>query len=388
MEDMLRDCYERAKKLLKENAGSLGLLAGKGYKQVWGRDGLISSLGMCSSGDQELINLAKLTIDSLAAREIRGQIPNFFTKNSNDYGEMGCIDSSLWYPIAVYNYWLETGDKRFLSKHYPRIKRCMGWIRQLDINKDGFIEVPECSDWMDLLARSGRVFYDEVLHYAALVHSAKIAEILGKNDKHAEVAEKLKEKINTFFWYDEENLAKIDSFGSPGTDYKYSFDPRPYYVAEIGFRRADLRCDVYANLLAIHFGVAGEKKAKSILDFFAKAKVHEPYPVKVLVPPILKTDPDWPLHYRTPLVPRADLMDPGNFHNGGIWPYVGGFYVLVLAQKDKNKAKRALEKLAAANKLNKWEFNEWLTPDGMPRGNPGQSWNAAMYMLAYKRVQA
>jgi hypothetical protein len=38
--------------------------------------------------------------------------------------------------------------------------------------------------------------------------------------------------------------------------------------------------------------------------------------------------------------------------------------------------------------LNKWEFNEWLTPDGMPRGNPGQSWNAAMYMLAYKRVQA
>jgi hypothetical protein len=47
-------------------------------------------------------------------------------------------------------------------------------------------------------------------------------------------------------------------------------------------------------------------------------------------------------------------------------------------------AKKELEKLAAANALNNWEFNEYLHgQNGTPMGIPHQTWNMSMYLAAY-----
>ena len=391
---MKEECYKNAKKMIENNNNDIGLLAGEYFKEVWGRDALISCLGMCVSKDKKMLNISKKTIDSIAYRENSGEIPNFFTSDMIDYGETGCVDSSLWYPIAVYFYFSATKDYEFLNKHFKIIEKVINWIKQLDANKDGFIEVPECSDWMDLLSRSGRVLYDEILYYAALMYTSKIAWEL--NDCSAYIYEKkaneLKKKINSFFWFSQKNLDNMKKtgnkdFGSSSTDYIFSFKEIPYYAAEIGFRRADTRCDVFANTLALFFGVPDKDKEKQILNFFNENKVYEPYPVKVLIPPIEKKDPDWSIHYRIPLPPRMDLMDPGNSHNGGIWPFVGGFYVAMLAKKDKNLAETLLEKLAEVNSINNWEFNEWLTSNGKISGKKHQTWNAGTYLLAYHYVK-
>jgi GH15 family glucan-1,4-alpha-glucosidase len=76
---------------------------------------------------------------------------------------------------------------------------------------------------------------------------------------------------------------------------------------------------------------------------------------------------------------------PYQYHNGGIWPFVSGFWIALLAQVAKrDQAAKELERYALANKLNDWEFNEWLHgKTGEPMGMAGQSWNAAMFIFAY-----
>jgi glycogen debranching enzyme len=77
------------------------------------------------------------------------------------------------------------------------------------------------------------------------------------------------------------------------------------------------------------------------------------------------------------------------YHNGGIWPFIGGFWVAALAHAGEiEHARDQLVALARANALNGWEFNEWLHGrSSKPRGMPGQSWNAAAYLMAYAAVE-
>ena len=76
------------------------------------------------------------------------------------------------------------------------------------------------------------------------------------------------------------------------------------------------------------------------------------------------------------------------YHNGGIWPMVGGFWVAALAARGmKAKAASELLRLARANAVNGWEFNEWFHGlTGKPSGMPRQSWNAAAFLLARRAL--
>jgi glycogen debranching enzyme len=79
---------------------------------------------------------------------------------------------------------------------------------------------------------------------------------------------------------------------------------------------------------------------------------------------------------------------PHQYHNGGIWPFVGAYWVMVLAQLGRTKeAQQALARLAAVNALDGWRFTEWLHGrTAAPMGTAGQSWNAATYLLACDAV--
>jgi glycogen debranching enzyme len=72
------------------------------------------------------------------------------------------------------------------------------------------------------------------------------------------------------------------------------------------------------------------------------------------------------------------------YHNGGIWPFIGGFWVAAIAEQGTQaQAHRELAKVARANQLGGWAFNEWLHgATCAPGGMPGQSWNAAAFLLA------
>jgi glycogen debranching enzyme len=392
---MIRNCYEKAKIVLKENSTKLGVIAGREYyNDVWGRDGLVSCLGMSCSEDEELIKLSEKTITSIAKfQKPNGQLPNKFSPDGKNlcFGEGGCVDTSLWFPIVVLNHYRNTRNNSFLSKQTAKVEKAVEWAGCLDLNNDFLLETHEGSDWMDLLVRSGRVLYDQVLYYKALLAADEILGISGKERKYTALAKNVKKSINLFFWPRKENLEtvrKMHGYSGVDKDFEAVLDcgEKEYYYADVGFRKYDPRCDIYANLLAIVFDVTDAQKAASILDYIQKENAASPYPVKVLHPPI---DQDFfrPFYFRYTNLPH--LQEPGNYHNGGIWPMAGGFYVMALKKLGRNWSP-VLEKLAEANKAGKngdWEFNEWLNPEGIPMGSSYQSWSAAMYVLAHQYVK-
>ena len=68
-------------------------------------------------------------------------------------------------------------------------------------------------------------------------------------------------------------------------------------------------------------------KRRRILDYLHQVGIAEPYPVRVLHPVIHPGNKDWREYYR-----NNNLNLPEQYHNGGIWPFVGGFYVAALVK--------------------------------------------------------
>jgi glycogen debranching enzyme len=86
--------------------------------------------------------------------------------------------------------------------------------------------------------------------------------------------------------------------------------------------------------------------------------------------------------------------NPGDYHNGGIWPFISGFYIaaLVATKKYKLAEKKLLTLtriLKASNSNNpEYGFNEWIkSQDGKPMGQDWQTWSAALYLYAVKCVE-
>lgn len=386
------NCVEAAKEVLIKNTTKFGTKAGDFYPDLWCRDALISSLGMSLSKDEKLMEIAKADIDTIASfQKFNGQLPNKISQRGDKvcFGEGGCVDASLWYPIAVLQYYNISKDEKFLHGHLYKIEKALYWAHCLDINNDYLIETGEGSDWMDLLIRSGRVLYDNVLFYGSLMAADKIEEISGKEKRYESYAEKLRENINLLMWPENVNLEKAKNlYGFSGIDKDFEIalrsGEREFYLADLGFRKFDPRCDVFANTLAIFFDVAPKDRISSILGFFEKEKVYEPYPIRVLTPPIFQDDPFRHFYFRETELPY--LQEPGNYHNGAVWPFAGGFYVAMLKKLGKN-CKEMEKRLIEANELGGNRFSEWISSFGQPSGSANQTWSAAMliYALKYKK---
>ena len=384
----MSEAVKKAFEVIEKNKIPAGIKAGYYYPDFWCRDALISVLGF--SFYEELHELAKKCLKTcIAHQKFTGQIPNKITPNGVKafFGEGGCVDSSLWLPIASFYYLKNTDDKKFISRNLKKIEKAVKWAINLDLNNDWLIETHDGSDWMDMLVRNGRVLYDNVLFYAALKHLHMLFEEFGKKSYYLSIAELVKGNINLLLWLDAENTKLVEKlYGYTGIEKDYQIALRegekPYYIAELGFRKYDARFDVFANTLAVFFDIPDEEKKKKILEAFESYKVAEPYPIRVLIPPIPKQDPFWCFYFRE--TELTFLQEPGAFHNGACWPFAGGFFTAML-KKEKLKFKCFLEKLEQACMLEEGKFYEWIHAfTSLPGGSPEQTWSAAMLLFAEK----
>jgi glycogen debranching enzyme len=115
--------------------------------------------------------------------------------------------------------------------------------------------------------------------------------------------------------------------------------------------------------------------------------LNRPRPVRALYPPINPGERDWRDYYRV-----RNLNLPNHYHNGGAWPFIGGFYVAALVQAGRlQEASSQLDNLTSmvrAGKTREWGFNEWFHGlSGEPMGYDGQSWSAALYLFAQEAVR-
>lgn len=356
-EAVIEEAYARAKDVLDKCSTPNGLFASPVfYNAIYARDALIASLGGLVSGEERFVRQWLKTMDTLMDRQSpSGQIPNCvdtFHPSRNRLIAFGAADASLWFVITL-------GYAEKLIGPHPEFHdaadKALVWLRFQDSHEEGLIEQQEATDWMDIIACRGHVLYTNVLYFAALEMRLKIKR-----------AHLVREATNGFLWRNGDGYFKPWSWKQ---DYGGWFDTA-------------------ANCFAIAFGLADEEQTDSILDHIESNKLDEPYPVRTIFPPIQPGDPDWREYYRT----EHELNLPGQYHNGGVWPWVGGLYVAALVKARRlDKASDALYRLAQADRLGReqeWEFNEWLHGvSGEPRGSAHQAWSAGMFIYAYTCVK-
>jgi glycogen debranching enzyme len=367
-----------------------------GYPHVWARDSVITSLGaLLTPGHGTCLPTSLRTLGGQQSE--LGAIPNNVSLATGrlDHTNAGSVDSNLWYILGHWFQYRVRGDAAFLREHWSRLERALLWLRYQDSNGCGLLEVHEAADWADLLANRFNVLYDNVLWYAALRAMAGMATALGESGARYEaMAADVRQKIRLVLWVGKEADGEWEGESPGHAEWQHTLSQvgpvlvqRPYFLPYVAFRDYGDYCDVFGNLLAILFGVANPAQEKRILDYLHQVGIAEPYPVRVLHPVIYPGSKDWREYYR-----NNNLNLPDQYHNGGIWPFVGGFYVAALVKAGRlDEAARQLEKLAAVNRLGvneAWEFNEWCHGrTGLPMGYAQQAWSAGMYIFAYHCVR-
>jgi glycogen debranching enzyme len=303
-------------------------------------------------------------------------------------GGICSIDSGLWAIVGFYVYVNRTQDFDFLGEYEPKVRKVMDWLSALDSNNDGLLEVPEAGDWTDLFGRSYHVLFDEVLWYRANVCYGRLLEFQKQFDQAAEYlrrAQFIRRKILSVFW--PTTKAREGMPATAFSEQQFSIGDASYLLAEITPFSFNWRCDVLGNIFAFLANVLDPERARRAFKFMWGVGVNEPYPVVNLYPPVQSGDEDWRSYYTVNL-----LNLPGQYHNGGIWPFIGGMWVRFIHRLGlREVACKELLKLAELNRLGKnqeWEFNEWVhSRTGRPMGKAFQAWSAASYVQACHELQ-
>ncbi len=412
----------RAEEVLRGNSRDIGLLsARRAYQQVNGRDAMVCALGLMLLEDPEARDVHRRSLRTLASGQSRlGNIPfgvgfpdvpdesfiatggTFASRREDerthpvvDTIHAGCVDNCLWYILGHYLYHTADRDTDFLRSNWPSIQRAYLWLRYQDVNECGLLEVHEAMDWADLFANRYNVLYDNVLWCAAHQAMGHLAEALEEPaQSYFQESQSCRDKLNLLLWVGPETDRDLEWVRENRTEWLYPLRRtetelvvRPHYLPYMAFRDYAERFDTLGNLLAILFGVANPAQTDRILDYAYGVGLDQPYPIQALYPVIRQGEQDWRHYYWV-----RNLNQPHHYHNGGIWPFVGGFYVAALVRAGRRaEAERQLARLAELNSLGRkepWEFNEWFHGvTGRPMGFEGQSWSAAMYLYAYESVR-
>jgi glycogen debranching enzyme len=254
----------------------------------------------------------------------------------------------------------------------------------------------EASDWQDLFCTRGKGLYLNCLYLLALRAAAKLFESSNpeEHDHCSQRAAKLTERLNQMFWYrgNADMLPHFshtfstmdnpwqDSLGRPRwIPTKKRLVDQQYYLPYLGFRAVGEWFDSLGNLLAILSGIADQEKTNIILDFISGHHL-DTWPVRSLTPVVSPGDSDWREYY-------SSVNQPYHYHNGGVWPFIGGFYIAALVKAGRHDAAdHALGKLAELNL--RGEFNEWHHGETVePMGVKCQAWSAGMYLFAFECVR-
>ena len=379
-----REGHARAIELLKRNLSPEGILAAtpgtkarrRGYTSIFGRDAAVCAIGMALSGDRALIDAAATGLETLARFQApNGQLPKFVNSNetAGDFWYLGCIDSTLWWLIGLV--FLERlGTPRGLLKRHGRgIALALQWLQAQEHQRFFLLQQNEASDWADIMPRSGFVLYTNALWY------------LVKRQYGLADATDTYRNFNQLFQPFEGAIADYRRARLLVHYARRSTRNRDLYLSFVNFSFWGDEGDVFGNVLAVLAGLADQAATHRVVHALVQASVNDPYPVRVVCDPILERSIFW-----RPYMSRHRQNFAWQYHNGGIWPFVGAFWAIALAQAGLHvQAHEDLARVARANAASSWAFPEWLHGRTLrPHGMTGQSWNAAAFLLAHEALGA
>ncbi|MEM0465376.1 MAG: amylo-alpha-1,6-glucosidase [Candidatus Pacearchaeota archaeon] len=359
--DILKKCYEKAIKVIELCSTPNGLYASagpKGYNAVWARDSMISMIGASVCNNSFFKEVFKNSIITLAENQGKtGQIANCVDKweDRKPHVDFQTIDSTLWFIIGNYVYRDRYNDDSLMKKYKSNIEKAIYWLRCQDIGENNMLAQLPTTDWQDAFPHK----YGYTINTQALFY--KVLNLIWDEDS----AIKLKKTVNE----DEDKSLWNGNYYVP-----YRWKNHNKYQ-EIGDW-----FDSLGNFLAIVYDLADKEHANKILSYVKSKKIDTPYPVRAIFPPITRKHRDWKDYYMD-----CEAGKPNSYLNGGIWGYIGGFYILSLIKCNRLRdAESSLYKLAERNLSG--NFPEWTHPKTRKHYGLLQAWEAGMYILAYESL--
>ncbi|OAB28122.1 Alkaline and neutral invertase [Flavobacterium fryxellicola] len=378
--------YKKAIELLENVSSSEGFLASaqdvSNYKRVWARDGVICGLAALASGDEKLIETFRKTVETIANNQhYNGTIPSNVMTNGDEvavsYGGLaGRVDAVTWFVIGVCQYAYYTKDSTFVAKYSTAIEKCLALLEAWEFNNKGLLYVPLSGNWADEYITDGYVLYDQLLRIWAL-----------KSYNHFVQDDLITAKIIVITEQLEINFTP-DSGGEKYHERAYHEiliqKYMPCSFSPAGYKN---QFDAFANSLALFLNIGS-------YDFQSKIVAHSislknKMKMKLLPafwPPIQETDLDWNLLKNNCKYEFRNY--PNEFHNGGSWSMVNGFYALALLSKGKKKeATEILTAINAANAVDNFSFYENFNSETEePNGVPFCAWSGAATVLVHQSL--
>jgi glycogen debranching enzyme len=358
-----------------------------GHRQIWARDTMISLLGGRLIPDDRIQTALRASISILKRHQSKaGEIPNNVDWEAGRPNFRAYADAGLWWIIG----------SSLLAPDPETVRVILKWYECQDVDHSGLIQMQESADWQDLFCTRGKGLYLNCLYVIALRAAARLVQSSDPREskRYLHRAVLVVEQINQWFWYrgdgdmlrhtshtfSTESKREQDSLGRNRwiPEKRYLRDEH-YYLPYLGFRAVGEWFDSLGNLLAILSGIANQQQSQMILDLIARHSL-DTWPLRSLTPAVRKGDPDWRDYY-------GMLNLPYHYHNGGVWPFIGGFYVAALVMSGRyDQAAAALQSLANLNQNG--GFNEWHHGEtGVAMGVRDQAWSAGMFLFAFECVR-
>ena len=327
-----------------------------GYPEPYTRDLMLSIPGILAIEDEELLGSIRLVLTTLARNQTsRGLIPGLV----NDPEDLEASDTTPLFLLGLELFRRFTGDGDFLEK---AARKACTWLDYQSPLDDVIIGQLPTSDWRDEQWVFGYGLYVNSITYLVM-------RLQRKEGKMARMKEQIKDRL--------------------------SIAEKPYFAIDT-FKEVykNDRFDLLGNSLAIISGIFEKKRSQRVVDWMEnecgrlrrKDQLSVPLP-PVLLPYIEPGEDHWRKRYE-------EFNQPGDYHNGGIWPFTVGLYVVSLIKLGLlNKARQKLEELARLVKKSRkpeleYGFNEWHNAQsGEPSGQDWQTWSAANFLYAVECLE-
>lgn len=388
--------------LLRKASTEQGILASTenlaNYRRIWARDGIVCGLAGLLLEDEIIIASFKETLLKLAVCiGPHGQIPsNILIDESGNIedisygGIVGRVDTIPWFVIGVCNYVDFTGDWKFAEKMHSKIKNGLQLLEAWEFNSKGLIYVPQSGDWADEYIFHGYILYDQLLRLWAVKCFQKIFdERAGIKDLH-----ELKNLIKLNFCPKTANKNSKQLF-QPRAFIKV-LEKQPevqYFLPSITPGGYFLQFDALSNALAILLNLPDKKQLSDMLNFgqsLISKNILKMMPC--YWPPINESDFEWEqlqTNYRDQFRNK-----PHQYHNGGVWPVINGWWGMALHKAGKKEeAEKLLNAIHSFNKLEtnrgeEWGFYEYgNSKTGEVGGVKHLSWSAAGALLLSEKLK-
>ena len=372
-----------AQQYIVNRAAGKTIIAGYPWFTDWGRDTFIAIRGLCMArGDHKT---ARSILVSWADTVSEGMIPNRFP-DSGDVPEFNSVDASLWYIVAVHDYWEmlkelsikpDAAETKKLQSAIEAILEgySSGTRHRIGKDEDGLVTAGEEGvqlTWMDakvgdwvVTPRIGKPVEIQCLWINALWIASKFSSAWKPHLEQAE--QSFREK----FWNQELGCLFdiVDDNHQPG-----QVDPavRSNQILAVG---------------GLPYSVAQGEQAKAILET-VESQLLTPLGLRSLSP-----DDE---QYK-PVYGGGVLERDGAYHQGTVWPWMIGPFVAAWfnvngsTKQTKAEAKtRFLDPLEAhldsAGQGHISEIADASSPYH-PRGCPFQAWSLSAYIEVKKMIE-